>query len=221
MVGIERSVELPASIDADGAVDPIDTSADVTVTAAPEETVYDDGRIVRTVTATVPVGDGTYTTSLRRMRDARDAPVWRSDLTDAGEGPGPPAPIEEALGAESTPVTLSITGDAARRLADVDDGIRDALDERRSRLQSEHAMSVVEDDRWVRGSGGMQATHAAGAVTVGERRLPLLWRDGVDVGHQVWVREADVDLDGFEDSVIDAAVALAIEQSPLRRVPDS
>jgi hypothetical protein len=217
MVEIERTVDLPATIEAPEVDGTIDVTADVTVVARPERRVHDDGRIVRTATAGISVCGTRYTTSLRRRRSRDGHPLWRSDLSDAGESHGPPAPVAEALGLETATPVLSITGDAARRLSDIDDGIEGALDDRRSRLQAEYGMLVAADERWVRGSGGMRAAHATGAVTLDDGRLPVLWRDGPDVGHQVWIRDDDVDLGGFEDSVVDAAIALAREESPLDR----
>jgi hypothetical protein len=215
MVEIERSLELPASIDADGAGEHLEVTVDAAVMAEPEEALYDDGRIVTRATATVSAGGGLWTTALRRSRTPGGAPRWRGDLTDVGQGHGPPASVTAALGVESAAPVLSITGDAARRLADAADGIRTALAERRSRLQSDHGMTVEEEERWVRGSGGLQAAHATGVVTVDGDSLPVLWRDGPDVGHQVWVQEDEVDLDAFADRVVDAAIALAAAESPL------
>lgn len=61
-----------------------------------------------------------------------------------------------------------------------------------------------------------EAIYATGAVEMNDgRSLGIKWRNAVDVGHQVFTENDD--LDAFDDNEIDALVQLADEESPITK----
>lgn len=61
-----------------------------------------------------------------------------------------------------------------------------------------------------------EAIYSTGAVETNDgRSLGIKWRNAVDVGHQVFTENDD--LDAFDDDEIDALVQLADEESPITK----
>lgn len=83
-------------------------------------------------------------------------------------------------------------------------------------IVDELGATIEVEDRGEAGEGEGHSIYAEGAVETNDgRSLGIKWRNAVDVGHQVFTENDD--LDAFDDDEIDALVQLADEESPITK----
>lgn len=195
-------------------------TVDVDVTVALERCgFYDDGRLVQPLTASFDAGEGRIETSLRRMTTLTGDAVYRAYVSGTPEDDDFEK-LPNALRQEYRTAELAIDDESAAALEEVDQELADMLEVRRSELQNARGMSLDVGKRWTSGSGETHEIVAVGSVDFGDgRSVPIKWRNAVDIGFQVFINADDKSaaLEDFSDDEVDAAVALARDESPITR----
>lgn len=193
--------------------------ADVTVSFV-RDGFHDDGRLSLSVEATVSELSQDTTASLRKVIGPEQHPVYMAYFSDS---PDAPEFDEGSLRSEFPDLNLYIDGLAATELTSLVDDAIDLARYERSRIQSKRGMQLIVDQKWDDTSGFAYTAHATGAVLFDDGcKLPMRWEYGGDIGHTV-----TVDSDGeyprrqFDDSELDAAIALAQTENPLPDAPQS
>lgn len=202
----------------------IGVDADVAVSVARSD-FYDDGRQLVRAEATVARDGATVTTTLREQSGSTSATTFEALLRpdEPGEYSGDVRILPEDLYEPYRSANLRIVGSDAATVVDAVEAVEGELEVRRDEVQSTAGLSVDADRTWEEGSDETHAIYASGTVSFADgRELSVKWRNAVDVGHQVFVGNNAVDIpddntDGFDEAEIDAAVALATEQSPMAR----
>lgn len=197
--------------------DPYTADTEVEVAIGPEGSVYSDGRRIISAIARGTLGDAEYTAHLDRKKSLRGGPVSFSGYAR------PPASDEYSIDADELPDELEtrgspglrIDGEAFERVNEIYEEMQEEITARRDEVEDSEGLSVRVDRNWEEGSGEGHAIHARGAIAFEDgRELPIHWRNAVDIGHQVFV-DRDDPSDEFSADEVDAAVALARNESPI------
>lgn len=183
---------------------------------------YDDGRLVVSTWCEGTLGDTEAVADLRRMKGRRGEPVSfegyirPEDRRNFDENELPDEVLDQMRSSYSMP-GVRIDGEDFERVNEVYENVQEELQVRRRKIQDVENLSVTVERQWQDGKGESHAYHAEGQVEFGESRsLPVHWRNAVDIGFQVFVKD-DETSDEFGDDEIDAAVALASENSPISK----
>lgn len=198
---VETTLQMPAKITGEEKGEPVNVG--VRFFVGPNQ-FYGDGRLQASAVAAIPETEEPPTTLREGVRPTES-------LSYKGE-----------LSSDTFEYNwLRIEGQEATTVQAYERRLGDVLTTTRDQLQNGQDMNVVVENRWKSGQGETHAIHAAGKVSFDDgRELGVKWRNAVDIGHQVFVREdgdMGTDRSEFSDVEIDAAVALAQAESPITK----